>query len=386
MNPNAGIRKKLVLWTLCLCLALCAALAAAEPAEPVTAAPVETAEAMTPAISDTQAAAGFITQVMTGKKLTPPKPRGTVSGDQLTGREALLYAALKEKIQQAAAGELDSTEFRIPLADIYEDVHYTAADLGVDYIYDFDTGSWNNAAFDAFNALTAFDFQLVNRALLYDLPYDLYWYDKTTGSSWFGAGSTSDGNAVFFEDFENGYLTFSYTVSSDYSVGGASGTCDLDTSYGTRAVTAAANARQVVESNKYKSDLHKLQAYKEYICDHVDYNHAAADNNNNTPYGDPWQLVSVFDGDASTNVVCEGYSKAFQFLCDESTFLSTSAISVTGTMAGGTGAGAHMWNIVTMSDGLHYMADITNSDSDSVGQDGGLFLDGYTSAIPENNQ
>ena len=31
MNPNAGIRKKLVLWTLCLCLALCAALAAAEP-------------------------------------------------------------------------------------------------------------------------------------------------------------------------------------------------------------------------------------------------------------------------------------------------------------------------------------------------------------------
>ena len=109
MNPNAGIRKKLVLWTLCLCLALCAALAAAEPAEPVTAAPVETAEAMTPAISDTQAAAGFITQVMTGKKLTPPKPRGTVSGGQLAGREALLYAALKEKIQQAAAGELDST-------------------------------------------------------------------------------------------------------------------------------------------------------------------------------------------------------------------------------------------------------------------------------------
>ena len=114
MNQNAGIRNKLILWALCLCLALGAAFAVAEPAEPVTEAPVVTADTVTPAINDTQAAAGFITQVMTGRKLTPPKPRGTVSGDQLTGREALVYAALKPQIQQAAKGQLESTEFRIP--------------------------------------------------------------------------------------------------------------------------------------------------------------------------------------------------------------------------------------------------------------------------------
>ena len=387
MNQNAGIRNKLILWALCLCLALGAAFAVAEPAEPVTETPVVTADTVTPAVNDTQAAAGFITQVMTGRKLTPPKPRGTVSGDQLTGREALLYEALKAKIQQAAAGQLDSTQFQIPLKDIYENVHYTAEQLGVDYIYDYDTSSWNDAAFDAFNALNVFDFERLNRALLYDLPYDLYWYDKTAGSSYSGGGSSSDGSTVYFSDYENGMLTFSYKVSSDYAVGGASGGYALDTSYGARAVTAAENARSVVNDNEGKSDLHKLQAYKEYICGEVTYNTAAADDKNNTPYGDPWQLVNVFDGDPETNVVCEGYSKAFQFLCDESRFRNgTSVISVTGTMAGGTGQGAHMWNIVTMPDGLHYMADITNSDAGTVGADGGLFLSGCTSHDPVNNQ
>ena len=48
-------------------------------------------------------------------------------------------------------------------------------------------------------------------------------------------------------------------------------------------------------------------------------------------------------------------------------------------MRGGTGAGPHMWNIVTLDDGRHYLADITNSDSGSAGQDGSLFMVPYTS-------
>ena len=258
MNQNAGIRNKLILWALCLCLALGAAFAAAEPAEYVAEVPAQAAESVTPAITDAQAAAGFITQVMTGRKLTPPKPRGTVSRDQLTGREALVYDLLKEKIQQAAAGQLDSTQFQIPLKDIYEDGSYTAEELGVEYIYNYDTGAWNDAAFDAFEELTAFDFELVNDSLLYNLPYDLYWYDKTAGSNYSGAGYSSDGNTVHFEDYENGTLTFSYKVSSDYAVNHASGGYALDTSYGARAVTAAENARSVVDSNADKTDLHRL--------------------------------------------------------------------------------------------------------------------------------
>ena len=43
-------------------------------------------------------------------------------------------------------------------------------------------------------------------------------------------------------------------------------------------------------------------------------------------------------------------------------------------MNGGTGEGPHMWNIVA-NNGKYYMADITNSDEGTVGEDGGLFLD-----------
>ena len=46
-------------------------------------------------------------------------------------------------------------------------------------------------------------------------------------------------------------------------------------------------------------------------------------------------------------------------------------------MGGGTGAGAHMWNIVEI-DGQYYLADITNSESGTAGYDGSLFLVGTT--------
>lgn len=66
---------------------------------------------------------------------------------------------------------------------------------------------------------------------------------------------------------------------------------------------------------------------------------------------------------------------------------------MTGMMNGGTGEGPHMWNIVA-NNGKYYMADITNSDEGTVGEDGGLFLDtpisgsisrGYTYATDSAN-
>lgn len=116
-------------------------------------------------------------------------------------------------------------------------------------------------------------------------------------------------------------------------------------------------------------------AYRQKICELVSYNSTAA-NNTPTPYGDPWQLIYVFDGDDSTNVVCEGYSKAFKYLCDLSAFTNDITCSlVTGTMAGGTGAGNHMWNIVAIGSS-NYLVDITNCDTGTVGAPDKLFLCG----------
>ena len=75
-----------------------------------------------------------------------------------------------------------------------------------------------------------------------------------------------------------------------------------------------------------------------------------------------------------TKVVCEGYSKAFQFLCDNSTFRSNDVyvLSVTGD----NNEERHMWNVVHMEDGNYYLADITNCDTGF-----NVFLRGKTEAL-----
>ena len=154
-------------------------------------------------------------------------------------------------------------------------------------------------------------------------------------------------------------------------------TYEVDPSYGTAIRAATDNARAIVRSYAGASDYDKLEGYRDRICALTDYNHAAVADSQ-TPYGNPWQLIWVFDGDASTKVVCEGYSKAFQYLCDLSDFQSwlLTAYSVTGTMNGG----SHMWNIVTMENGKNYLVDVTNYDSGFTD----LFLAGYASGSPSD--
>ena len=97
-------------------------------------------------------------------------------------------------------------------------------------------------------------------------------------------------------------------------------------------------------------------------------------------------MIWVFDGDPDTNVVCEGYSKAFKYLCDNSSFRSQnlSVSIVTGTMIDDTGEGPHMWNLVAMGDGKNYLADITNCDEGSVGYPDALFMAGSGRPYSDN--
>ena len=193
-------------------------------------------------------------------------------------------------------------------------------------------------------------------ALLADLPYALYWHDKTVG---IGYSYPQNGG---YKD-----ITFSFAVAAEFR--GSS----LYTTNIPNVPAAVAAAKQVVSANRGKSDYDKLQAYRQYICDQVSYNFSI---NAGTAYGNPWQLLWVFDGDASTNVVCEGYAKAFKYLCDlteESNgwIGSVETLDVTGTMDGG----SHMWNVVRIN-GTNYLADVTNCDQGMVGYPTKLFLCG----------
>lgn len=206
-------------------------------------------------------------------------------------------------------------------------------------------------------------------ALLFDLPYDLYWFDKTVGSS--VAYSISYSNRQF--TISNVKLTF--RVASAYQDGSNTTVSKTAAQAASGVVTAAQN---VVTANQDKNDYEKLTAYKDYICSQVTYNSAAAKPTYSGGYGDPWQVIYVFDGDSSTNVVCEGYSKAFQYLCDLSDFED----DVESFLVTGYTTGPHMWNIVSIA-GRNYMVDVTNTDPAgdgyvSFGEDGSVFLTGTT--------
>ena len=194
------------------------------------------------------------------------------------------------------------------------------------------------------------------RALLADLPYALYWHDKTVGIGY---------SYIPDNGWEN--ITFKFAVAAEFR-GDSLYTTNIP-----NVPAAVAAAKQVVSANRGKTDYDKLQAYRQYICDQFSYNFSI---NKDTAYGNPWQLLWVFDGNASTNVVCEGYAKAFKYLCDlteESNgwIGSVETLDVTGTMNGD----RHMWNVVRIN-GTNYLADVTNCDQGTVGYPTELFLCG----------
>ncbi len=239
-----------------------------------------------------------------------------------------IYAVLKEKVKEVAAGKETNTIFKISLQGI------TSAAGG------------------------KIDIPSIMQYLLMDCPYELYWFDKTKGVEATGSGLT---------------VTISFAVADEYKAGDYTVSSNLATVH-----TAAENARRIVEKYEGQSDYEKMVGYRKEICDLVSYNTDAAKPT--TPYGNPWQLIWVFDKDATTNVVCEGYAKAFQYLCDMSDFANATCYTVTGTMYGATGAGPHMWNIVTLG-GKNYLVDVTNCDEGTVGADDKLFLAGADGSI-----
>ena len=331
--------KKLCILLIALALLLCVSA----QAETRTVSGVPSAEALRD-VGDP--AAGYIHDLM-----YQTVRRGDTAAVHLEGSARKLYDFLRPLVIKVGEGKRSSTVFEPDCAAIYGDAPFATSEEA--FTQEFD------------------DVNDVINALLLDLPYDLYWFDKTSG--WSCSGGIQDcGGGLIPEG-----VRISMAVARTYQDGDR---LVFNTKYGKRARKAANNAAAIVSAHAGEDDRAKMQSYKDEICGLVSYNFEAASGG--VAYGDPWQMVWVFDGDAGTNVVCEGYSKAFQYLCDRSDFRSkkTKAVSVTGMMRVGYGGGGrHMWNVVTLGDGLHYLVDVTNCDSGMIGAPNALFLAGYVS-------
>ena len=292
-----------------------------------------------------------------------------VPNPDLTEPEQKLLSKLKELVAEVAAGSQTSTEFQIALSDLgVPETEWTPEQLGVSsgLIEGYPSQEVYAALIQQANVP---DIGKVIKVLLADCPYELYWYDKTQGirygyfSFTRGQDGTSWERIILSNSIAiNMIVVDSYKGDEDYSV---------NITDSERITEAIETASSVAKSNTDKSTLERLAFYKDYICDHVSYGKDWFAGG----YGDPWQIIAVFDGDDDTAVVCEGYSKAFQYLVDLSEFSDdVYSYFVTGIMEGGSGAGAHMWNVVHMDDGKNYLVDVTNCDEGTIGAPGELFM------------
>jgi Uncharacterized protein involved in cytokinesis, contains TGc (transglutaminase/protease-like) domain len=300
--------------------------------------------------------AGYVDQLFFGEQNADISTLADFGKKKLTGINLDSYNILKEEIKKIAVGDKASTV-------IEQSIAWSAADLGLG---NATMEQISDAGYKKFKE--EYNSQSIINYLLMDFPYELYWYDKTKGTEILSGFMAAD-QKYHIE------ITYKFTVAKGYQ--GAVN--EIDTAKAKSAAAAAENAKRIVEKYQGKSDFEKMDGYRQEICDLTAYNNDAAAETKPV-YGDPWQLIWVFDGDTATNVVCEGYSKAFQYLCDLSQFSDAVCYTVTGEMSGGTGAGPHMWNIVTL-EGKNYLVDVTNCDEGTIGAPNQLFLTGIDGSV-----
>ena len=305
-----------------------------------------------------------------------PQVRSTTrSGyDRLSKYDAKFYEALATRIRTVASGQETDTWFSIPVSEVYPGCGpYTADQLGVSAL------AYTQEVEDRVNELFSIDYMSLVFALLDDMPLELFWFDKT---------NTFNISTCPTYTIANGKLTLTGTmdakmnVAKDYAASGTAGTHVVRNDL-SKVTTAITNAQDLVSqvsaiASEYSFTTKEiLEYYMLEICNMVNYDFDAPGSaeQSGKPYGDPWQLIGVFDGDPETNVVCEGYSKAFKYLCDLTGFADIECITATGLLGDGspTPGGPHMWNIVRMDDGRNYLVDLTNADYTQWGGEDAVF-------------
>ena len=297
-------------------------------------------------------------------------------------RQQYIYTQLKEWITKVANGTANS-HFTLDIQ--------SGLSLSWSIANELDNAEDSVLTEKLFSVL---DIDTIIDCLIVDMPYELYWLGKSGDNSIKshieltvdrGAGTVSIYRLELIFQVGESYKDPNSETQVTWSDStGASSThyCYKVNAEKRLAAEQAVNtANQIVNSCQGLSDYQKLLKYKEEICALTDYNRDAVATPDN--YGDPWQIIYVFDGNKETNVVCEGYSKAFQYLCDLSTFDNAACYTAIGTLSGALANGSsadHMWNIVRL-EGNNYLVDVTNSDIPEI--DNQLFLAG-TDGNPES--
>ncbi|SFB83880.1 repeat domain (List_Bact_rpt) [Butyrivibrio sp. YAB3001] len=327
--------------------------------------------------------------------------RKALAYDKLSDTEKVIYDKALSLIEDIASGNASNTDYSFTPAELgLED----KSEMLVEDLYDctLTDNCWvptineskQKQAEDELDAQINLDGKKVVNALYSDHPELLYWFGRTFSVGVSQQSFSTEGETKPITDTtatRDGYLrarkySISLQVSAAYAVFEEGSTSSYyvykaDTAKTSATSIAATNAKEIADRYADLGDYEKLLAFKEIICSMVSYDHHAADYVTSKRDSNPRELIYVFDNNPDTNVVCEGYAKAFQYLCDLSTFENDVIVNcVTGDMDGE----GHRWNVVSFN-GVNYLVDVTNCDTDKIeGGHTALFMKGYKSGDVNN--
>lgn len=288
-------------------------------------------------------------------------------GDLLVGRERKIYDNLCSFLDDVARGYRKNTSYTVPMSALGLPTRLYGSDLHIGKITsrpEYGTTTYNNLQ-DTVADYLNFDPLKVAWAVYYDYPLEFYWLNYFF---WYTDVRNFD---IGYDSSRKEYYVL-YKLSYDFEVNAAfrgSSIYEVNISRATQLRNALNHVNRIIENAAALPDLEKLIRYRDTIISMTDYDYEALYDLSNYGYGygldgNPWQLINVFDGDPNTMVVCEGYEKAFKYLCDRTSFFSPEIECYTciGNMSGLYFSGEHAWNIVHMGAGKNYLVDITNCD------------------------
>ena len=239
-------------------------------------------------------------------------------GRQLDGASLDIYQAL-------AAHQSELMELR--------EIKVTFTEPVLDEEYD---GSIAQRAWDAF---------------VYDHP-EIFWIDISgTTNQGVGYGQYFYTMTLRLQDAQAGTSSYNryYRTHPD----------ELKSDQAQMLAQARAVAKQAAElGTRYE----QIAYIHDWLAANNRYNDTAAADLSRYPLAH--QAVSALVPDREGGPVCDGYSKAFQLICD---LLDIPCVCISGTGISGGKAGSHMWNAVQMEDGKCYGVDVTWDDTDSKG-------------------
>ena len=302
---------------------------------------------------------GYLMRALSGLRSNDETHSGrdSLERQSLTGTLAL-YRTVKEKVQKVAAGDLKTTEFTFSAADLgIQDHWWSKEDLGLPAIVTDSTDF-----IQALKAVEGIDQSKLVRALSSDLPYDLYWFDKYSGTHLYKYKVEKEKVGGEVKRVRLTSITFAMYVSAEYAKSKEPYTYEMG-AMPSRVKNTVKNVNRIIDSNSGKGDYDKLYAYLAAVCDYASFN---KEKTSDEQSGDFKQLIWVFDGDPKTKVVCQGYAKAFKYLCDRSSFIGgVECEMMSGWRTARTEDGSHMWNVVRMDDGRYYLVDVTHCDTET---------------------